>query len=70
MTEIVLTHFNRATEQLVDEPVYAGGFLRWSYNTALGWFTTDLIFSRRFVVGATLLVQGLQQALDGRPAGW
>ena len=49
MTEIVLTHFNRATEQLVDEPVYAGGFLRWSYNTTLGWFATDLIFSRKIL---------------------
>ena len=49
MTEIALTHINRATGRLVAEPVYAGGFLRWSYNTALGWFATDLIFSRRFL---------------------
>lgn len=49
MTQSVLTHINRATGRLVDEPVFAGGFLRWSYNTALGWLATDLIFSRRFL---------------------
>ena len=46
MTERVINHFDRATGRKVPEPIYAGGFLNWSYNTALGWLATDLVFSR------------------------
>ncbi len=49
MTERVINHFDRATGRTVPEPVYAGGFLNWSYNTAFGWLATDLIFSRAFL---------------------
>ncbi len=49
MTERVINHFDRATGRKVPEPIYAGGFLNWSYNTALGWLATDLVFSRAFL---------------------
>lgn len=46
MAEHVLTHLDRATGRRISEPVYAGRFLHWSYNTAVGWLVTDFVFSR------------------------
>ncbi len=47
MTEAVIPHYNRASGELVAEPVHAGRFLSWSYNSVPGWLATDFIFSRR-----------------------
>ncbi|MCZ6893409.1 MAG: phosphatidylserine decarboxylase [Gammaproteobacteria bacterium] len=49
MAERVLTHLDRATGRMISEPVYAGGFLDWSYNTTVGWLVTEFILSRRIL---------------------
>lgn len=41
-----LFYWDRAEGRLVAERVYAGSFLEWSYNTAAGRLSTDLLFSR------------------------
>ena len=42
-----LTYYDRASGALSTEPVYADGFLCWSYNTRAGRLMTDLLFTRK-----------------------
>lgn len=42
-----LTYFDRCTGALLTEPVYAEAFLKWSYNTGLGQWMTDLFFRQK-----------------------
>jgi len=42
-------YYDRNTGKIVNEKTYAGKFLYWSYNTAIGRFLTNLILSRKFV---------------------
>lgn len=44
-----LTYYDRSTGVLLTEPVYAGPFLFWSYNSRPGRIITDLLFSRKVV---------------------
>lgn len=44
-----LTYYDRSTGALLTEPVYAGPFLFWSYNSRPGRIITDLFFKQRVV---------------------
>lgn len=47
--ELRLTYCDRETGNLVIEPVYANGFLSWSYNSRLGWSATQLLLRQKFI---------------------
>ena len=47
--KITIPYYDRANDALMQEQVYAGGFLFWSYNTKLGRLATDLLFRQRLI---------------------
>jgi phosphatidylserine decarboxylase len=42
-------YYDRKTKTMMEEPIYAQGFLNWSYNTRTGRFATDLLFRQKIV---------------------
>jgi phosphatidylserine decarboxylase len=42
-------YYDRQTKTMMEEPIYAQGFLNWSYNTRVGRLTTDLLFRQKIV---------------------
>ena len=44
-----LTYYDREKGVLLEEEIYAGAFLDWSYNSRPGRFLTDVLFRRRWV---------------------
>jgi phosphatidylserine decarboxylase len=42
-------YYDRQTKTMMEEPIYAQGFLNWSYNTRVGRFATDLLFRQKIV---------------------
>ena len=47
--KIAIRYYHRESAAMMQEQVYAGGFLSWSYNTRLGRLATDLLLCRKFV---------------------
>jgi phosphatidylserine decarboxylase len=52
-----LTYYDREKGALLDEEIYAGGFLDWSYNSRIGRLLTDRLFQKRWVSRAYGWVQ-------------
>lgn len=44
-----LSYYDRNTGTVIRDPVYAHGFLSWSYNTRLGRLVTDLVLRQKVV---------------------
>jgi phosphatidylserine decarboxylase len=49
MTSLPTAYIDRRTGCLIKEPIFARGFLDWSYNTAVGRTITRLLLSRRII---------------------
>lgn len=47
MQSFDVTYYDRSTQALLREPIYAERFLLWSYNSRAGTLMTDLLFSRK-----------------------
>jgi phosphatidylserine decarboxylase len=44
-----LAYYDRYSGALKQDPIYAYGLMDWLYNSAPGWFLTELLLSRRWV---------------------